>query len=171
MEIENDNDVIVLNDNNNKLSISNKKDKVIIKIDGKNNKKIEGISFKITEDDRYLYKIFSDFFNLLKDEYNTYKEFHDFFYGNQRLFDAEHNWFTFYNDDNILRVIRNEKNDPYIIGIYIKQDKKMFVLDKQDSKYSEFIPCFKNLTNNLRILMKSDKAKLYTKKVGESNNG
>ena len=170
MELYNINDSMVINDGKKCLNILSDSDYKFWITGDKKDKKLPGMSFKITEHDRLLYKAFSVFYDSLCDEYNSFKEFHDYNYEEYPLYDKKHNWFTFYddysniNDGNIFRIIRNETKDPYVIGIYIRNKNNKLqshTIAKAGSKYPEFGYCFERLLFDLRKL---EKEKTYTKK-------
>ena len=167
MKNKDDNTLLIVNNGNKELDIDNNKESIIIDIYGSKSERVEGKKFKITEYDRPTYKLFSDFFDDLKDVYNTYKDFHDFYYSNQKLYDEKHNWFTFYIGENMLRVIKKQHGDPFMIGIYIKSSDEAFILNRKNPRYAQFIPCFDHLTEKLEKVS-GEQSKLYTK---ELNNG
>ena len=105
MNKNNNNKLLIVSNNSKELDIDNNKEEIIINIYGNSKEKIEGKSFKITEENRIMYKIFSNFFEELKDEYNAFKDFHDFYFSNQPLYDEKHNWFSFYSGNNMFRII------------------------------------------------------------------
>lgn len=140
--------------------------------------RLMGASFKIKETDGVVYKIFDELFKELVDEYNAFKDFNDYEYSQYKLYDTKYNWFTFYDDysninkKNFLRIVKNEKVTPNVIGIYIKQRenrRNSHVLAKSGSRYPQFIPCFNRLITSLKKQEKS-KEKSYMK-IKEDNNG
>lgn len=170
MELYKMDNSIVINENNKCLNILSDSDYKLWITGDKKDRKLPGTSFKITEYDRKIYKIFSEFYNSLVDEYNAFKEFNDYEYEEYPLYDKEHGWFTFYDDHsnvedkNIFRIIKNEKHDPYIIGIYIKNKNNQLqshTIAKSGSKYPQFINCFRHLITDLQKL---ESEKSHTKK-------
>ena len=167
MKTKDDNTLFIVNSGNRELDIDNNRENIVIDIYRCPSGKLEGKKFKIEEQDRVLYKLFSEFFENLKDVYNTYKDFHDFYYSNQKLYDEKHNWFTFYSGENMLRIIKKQQEYPFMIGIYIKSNNESFILNRKNPKYAQFIPCFDQLTKQLEKIS-NKQSKLYTKGL---NNG
>ena len=170
MELYNIDNTVIISDGEKKLKILNDSDYRFRITGPRKENKLPGMSFKITEHDRKMYKVFKDFYNSLVEEYNEYKEFHDYNYEEFPLYDEKHNWFTFYddyssvNEGNIFRIIKNENIEPYTIGIYIKNNSNRLhahTLAKSGSRYPEFGECFRHL---LLDLEKLEKEKTYTKK-------
>jgi len=170
MELYNIDNKTVINDGNKCMNILNDSDYRFWITGNKKDRKLLGTSFKITEQDRKMYKVFRDFYNSLVEEYNEFKEFHDYKYEEYPLYDEKHNWFTFYDDysniedSNIFRIIKNENKYPYTIGIYIRNKNNRLqshTLAKSGSQYPEFLTCFGNLILDLKKL---EKENVYIKK-------
>lgn len=170
MELYNMNNSMVINNGEKCLNILNDSDYRFWITGDKKASKLPGMSFKITEHDRKMYKVFRDFYNSLVEEYNEFKDFHDYNYAEYPLYDEKHNWFTFYDDysnteeKNIFRIIKNEKKVPYTIGVYIRNKNtrlQTHTLAKSGSRYPEFLPCFEHLILDLEKL---EKEKVYTKR-------
>lgn len=170
MELYSIDNSIVISDGNKCMNILNDSDFRFWITGDKKDRKLPGTSFKITEQDRKMYKVFSDFYNSLVEEYNEFKEFHDYKYEEYPLYDEKHNWFTFYDDysnvedSNIFRIIKNEKQYPYTIGIYIRNKTNRLqshTLAKSGSQYPEFLTCFEHLIFDLQKL---EKENIYIKK-------
>lgn len=174
MELYKINDSLVINKYERCLNIIKENDyNFFITGDNKESKKLIGNSFKITEYDRKIYKVFSDFFTSLEDTYNAFKDFHDYTYEEYPLYDKKHNCFTFYddnsniNDSNIFRIIKNDKKEPYTIGIYIENKSNRLqthTFAKSGSKYPQFLECIEFL---IRDLKKLEQEKTYVKKKEE----
>ena len=170
MELYKMDNTLVINNNNECLNILNDDNYSFWITGNKKERKLPGTSFKINEYDRKLYKIFSDFYDELVENYNDFKKFHDYQYEEFPLYDSKHNWFTFYDDysntkeGNIFRIIKNKKEEPYVIGIYIRNKNtklQTHTLAKSGSKYPQFAECFAHLVEELKKL---EKEKIYTKK-------
>ena len=78
MELYNIDNSIVINDEHKCMNILNYNDYRFWITGDLKEKRLPGNSFKITEYDRKLYKVFNDFYNSLLDEYNSFKDFNDF---------------------------------------------------------------------------------------------
>ncbi len=170
MELYKDSNKMVINSECKCLNILNDSDINMWITGDKRKNKLPGNSFKITEYDGKVYSIFNEFYNSLVEEYNGFKEYHDFAYEEYPLYDSKHNWFTFYDDyshisnKNIFRIIKNENNDPHIIGIYIRNKNNRLqshTIAKSGSRYPQFIEHFSRLITDLQKL---ESEKIYTKK-------
>lgn len=170
MELYKIDNTIVINNDYKCLNILNDTDFHFWITGETKERKLIGTTFKITEYDRKLFKIFNDFFDYLVDSYNMFQEFHDYEYEEYPLYDKKHNWFTFYDDNsnvsekNIFRIIKNMNKEPYTIGIYIKNNSNKLqshTITKSGSRYPQFINCFSMLVKELNKL---EVEKKYIKK-------